>query len=342
MVQAHELLHRMPREAQPHATAVSDAAEALMVECEQATNADDTERAIIDRLLNSDIALMASSSSTSNELQASLAELDALVGLSNVKQQVHRLVSLHRANAVREEAGHSKVPVGLHLVFTGSPGTGKTTVARIVARIYRSLGLLPNGHLVEVDRSGLVSGFVGQTAIQVREVIDRAKGGVLFIDEAYALSLGGPNDFGREAISTLVKAMEDHREQMAVIVAGYSEPMQDFLGSNAGLRSRFATVVDFPDYSANELLRIFDLLCAEHGIHLEGPVRDRVASHLTPAVNLADAGNARYVRNLFEHTFANMSLRADADGVVDIGEVLAFAVEDVPEGPQERQRLGFA
>jgi len=198
-----------------------------------------------------------------------LRELDDLIGIDSVKQEVHSLVNLMRLRGLRRQRGLPLPEVTLHLVFTGSPGTGKTTVARLFAEICRALGVLTRGHLVEVDRAGLVGGYVGQTALKTQQVIDSAINGVLFIDEAYSLTRSNSdNDYGMECISTLLKAMEDHRDELIVIVAGYTDPMQSFLASNPGLRSRFTKQVHFPDYDVDERWRIFKHIVEINGYQL--------------------------------------------------------------------------
>ena len=212
-----------------------------------------------------------------------LAELDALIGLAPVKAAVRRLLAVHLLNAERRAAGLPEVNASLHVVFTGNPGTGKTTVARIIARLYGSIGLVSRGHLVEVSRADLVAGYVGQTALKVQAVVDRAIGGALFIDEAYSLAAEGAGEFGAEAVAMLVKLMEDHRHDLAVIVAGYPDEMRQFIDSNPGLRSRFTHYIDFPDYTAAELVEVFQGFAAEAKVGLgEGvagtprpPVRGR-------------------------------------------------------------------
>jgi hypothetical protein len=207
-------------------------------------------------------------SGAAKTLDISLTELDGLIGLESVKSEVRSLVNLMRVRELRRQRGLPSPEVTLHLVFTGNPGTGKTTVARLFAEICRALGVLTRGHLVEVDRAGLVGGYIGQTALKTQQVIESAMNGVLFIDEAYSLTRPNDNDFGVECISTLLKAMEDHRGELIVIVAGYTDPMQSFLASNPGLRSRFTKQVHFPDYDIDELWRIFTHIVDVHGYQL--------------------------------------------------------------------------
>ena len=199
-------------------------------------------------------------------LQELLEELNSLTGLDDVKKDVNSLINLLQIRKIREERGMKQIPMSLHLVFSGNPGTGKTTVARLLAKIYYNLGVLTKGHLVEVDRSGLVGGYVGQTAIKVQEVIQKSLGGILFIDEAYSLTANkGENDYGLEAVDTLLKGMEDHRDDLVVIVAGYPDLMNEFLNSNPGLRSRFNKFINFADYNPKELVDIFKNMCNKSG-----------------------------------------------------------------------------
>ena len=244
-----------------------------------------------------------------------LAELDELCGLEQVKKDVRSLINLVKVRRLREENGLSVPPMSLHLVFLGNPGTGKTTVARLLARLYHAIGVLSKGQLVETDRSGLVAGYVGQTAIKTQEVITKAMGGVLFIDEAYSLtSQEGANDFGKEAIEILLKNMEDHRDDLIVIVAGYTNLMQQFIHTNPGLESRFNKYFYFEDYSADQLLSILESQCRRNSYTLSEGAREKAAKLLAEAYESRDEnfGNAREVRNLFEKLVSCQSDRIAA------------------------------
>lgn len=247
-----------------------------------------------------------------------LEELDALIGLDEVKAEVRLVTDLLRVERLRVDRDLPVAVQSRHLVFTGNPGTGKTTVARLLAQIYRALGVVDRGHLVETDRSGLVAGFVGQTAIRVAEVVEAADGGVLLIDEAYALARGGERDFGAEAVDTLVKLMEDRRDRLVVIVAGYPDEMATFVESNPGLRSRFPRTIHFPDYSTDELLAILDLLARKHHYRITRGARDRFREILEAAPRDQGFGNGRLARNLFEAAVTRQAsrvvARSDASG----------------------------
>lgn len=229
-----------------------------------------------------------------------LSELNAMIGLKEVKAQVRLVSNLIRVQQLRRQRGLPVPDASHHLVFTGNPGTGKTTVARIVAQIYRTLGVVPRGQLVEAGRSDLVAGYMGQTATKTTAVFESASGGVLLIDEAYALNQGHEDSFGQEAIDTLVKLVEDRRDEVVVVVAGYPDEMNEFLDANPGLRSRFPRTIRFPDYTTDELVAIFDSLCQASSYRLTLPARARVRQLFDGEPRAKGFGNGRLARNLFE------------------------------------------
>jgi len=236
-------------------------------------------------------------------------ELEGYIGLSLIKKEVQSLINLVTVQKLRRQNDLPVEDLSLHMVFSGNPGTGKTMIARLMSRIYKSLGILSKGQLVEVDRGGLVAGYVGQTAIKTGEAVKKAMGGVLFVDEAYALTDHGENDYGQEAVDTLLKAMEDNRDDLVVIVAGYTELMEQFVHSNPGLESRFNRFMHFPDYTVEELLAIFNMRCEKSGYTLAGDARDLLKGLLALlSLDVEGFGNARGVRNLFERA---VSAQAD-------------------------------
>ena len=248
----------------------------------------------------------------SRTLTELLEELHSLIGLENVKKQVSDLVAFQKVQNLRKQHGLCSKKGTMHMSFTGNPGTGKTTVARIVGRIYKQLGLLSKGHFVEVSRTDLIAGYQGQTALKVKKVIEQAKGGVLFIDEAYSITENDHSDsYGRECLTELTKALEDYREDLVVIVAGYTEPMNHFFASNPGLKSRFNTFIEFPDYSQGELYEMLQKMCKENDYVLcdeaatlvQGYLADQVAS------KTENFANGRLVRNTYEHLVMNHARR---------------------------------
>lgn len=260
-----------------------------------------------------------------------MEDLDALIGLNAIKDDVKELIAFVKIQKMRKEQGLKAVPVSLHLVFTGNPGTGKTTVARILARLYKQIGVLSKGQLVEVDRSGLVAGYVGQTAIKTQEKISQAMGGVLFIDEAYALSQKD-DAFGQEAIDTILKAMEDNRDDFVVIVAGYTEPMEVFINSNPGLKSRFNKYIEFEDYSIDDLEKIFMMNCKKYDYVLEEDVEKHVRELIVQRKmeHSENYANAREVRNLFEEIITNQAKRvADLENP-DSEAMTKICLQDLP------------
>lgn len=258
------------------------------------------------------VAIQADAGEKEQSADELIAELNSLTGLTAVKEDVNALINLLKVQKMREQMGMKQTSVNKHLVFMGNPGTGKTTVARLLAKIYKAIGAISKGHLVEVDRSGLVCGYIGQTATKTAEVIESALGGVLFIDEAYTLTNGkGQGDFGQEAVDTLLKGMEDHRDDLVVIVAGYTELMEEFLDSNPGLRSRFNKFINFEDYTAEEEVEILINNCKKQEYMLSRDALEEARRFFTERVANKPEGyaNARDVRNYLEKAISNQATR---------------------------------
>jgi Holliday junction resolvasome RuvABC ATP-dependent DNA helicase subunit len=274
-----------------------------------------------------------------------LAELDALVGLEGVKKQLRKVISVVEANKIRADAGAKAVPQSLHLVFTGNPGTGKTTVARIVAKMYGATGALKGQKFREATRSDLVAPYVGQTSQQTDRVLQSVRPGVLFIDEAYSLKPSHHGDFAEEAVAAMVKGMEDYRAEIAIIVAGYKDEMGEFVQSNPGLRSRFQTFIQFDDYGEADLLEIYRRFAEDANIRLALGVNERVTAAITSAAGQPGFGNARFVRALWEESYANMAVRAASDGQTTSSELEEILPADVPEGVGSplglKRKIGF-
>lgn len=271
------------------------------------------------------------------DLNALLDELDSLVGLTQIKRDVRSLINLIKVRKLRQEAGLSTPELSLHMVFTGNPGTGKTTVARLLARLYRSIGVLETDKLLEVDRSGLVAGYVGQTALKTMEAVKKARGGILFVDEAYSLVPDGSgNDFGQEAISTILKAMEDMRDELVVIVAGYPEPMDRFISSNPGLESRFGKYFRFEDYRGPELLEIFHSQCRRNQYQPDEEAEAFCTGLFQDLYENRDEnfGNARDVRNIFERAVQNQADRVARLEAPTRDDLLCLTKADIVGAPE--------
>ena len=277
---------------------------------------------------------------SSESLEDLQKQLDSMIGLGGVKSQVHSLINELKIDAIRKSKGFKVSNTSKHLVFKGNPGTGKTTIARLLSKIYKELGVLEKGQLVDVDRSEIVAGYVGQTALKTKEKIDEAMGGILFIDEAYTLAKGD-NDFGQEAIDTLLKAMEDHRDEFIVIVAGYDEPMESFLQSNPGLKYIFNEYIHFDDYSKEELFLIFGLLCEQNDFRMDLEAQDTLKSYLNELCNHKpdNFANGREMRNLFDKSKKAHSNRLASLNEISDEDLITFKKDDLLKAIEEMRLI---
>ncbi|WP_310603010.1 AAA family ATPase [Anaerosporobacter sp.] len=347
MVQHETIVNNLYKSEENQGVAAGDEInEEMIVETEETLldeeetfdcGAQDTVEDIAEEAIDNNIAV-AFEKKEEKEKQEKLAqlldELNSLIGLDGVKEEVNSLINLIKVRKMREQYNMPTMDMSFHMVFTGNPGTGKTTVARIVAQVYKELGLLSKGNLVETDRAGLVAGYVGQTAIKVTELVEKATGGVLFIDEAYSLTNNtNGNDFGSEAIDTLVKLMEDHRDDLVVIVAGYKKEMDGFLKANTGLISRFNKFIEFKDYTEQELIDILQMMAGKSAMEIDEEAVEYVMKRLAKMTKAAKNrfGNARGIRNVFEKIVTKQANRIVMYENPTMEQLRQIACEDVME-----------
>lgn len=279
-----------------------------------------------------------------DKLDYYLSELDSLIGLMDVKRELNSLINFVKLQRIRKERGLDIPTISLHMVYTGNPGTGKTTVARLISQILYELGCLSKGHIIETNRAGLVAGYLGQTAIKTEEIVRRAVGGVLFIDEAYTLT-NAADDYGQEAIVTLLKLMEDYRDDLVVIVAGYPKLMEKFIESNPGLASRFNKRIPFQDYSSEELMEIFDFMCMKNSYKIDTEAKEFLNTYIKELLNNKEEhfGNARAIRNIFEKSImfqANrvVSMEEDNDKALSEEELILLKKVDIARSIDRKER----
>ena len=295
-------------------------------------NIDETEKQWLANILKFNDTTSSNDNESTEKNENALDDLNTLIGLTSVKSEVQNIYNLIKVQKIREASGLKAPDISYHCVFTGNPGTGKTTVARVVAQIYQNLGILKKGQLIETDRSGLVAEYVGQTAVKTNKIIDSALDGVLFIDEAYSLIQGGNNDYGMEAVATLLKRMEDDRDRLVVILAGYSDEMKQFINSNPGLQSRFNRYINFEDYNVDELMSIFCFNLQKYDYVMTAEGRAHLQKVLDEAVAHKDEnfGNARYVRNLFEKTLEKQAQRLAFAPSLTNDDLKEITADDIP------------